>query len=409
LKARVQANDHLPFVQNRWRNVALLNGVSGLTHLAQFGVIYTLLAMWLESRGMITPRIGMVVASVWVGMLVGMLVGNLLTPMLLTRFNARTIALFSCVGTALWAFLVPNLPSTEFFAWLGAAALFGFLVGLRWVSVEGWAFELIDGPHKARLIAVHESIIYAAQALGPVCIGVVGLLDGSAFQIASATAAAAVLPLMLTTQAPRACTTQAARQPLNVLKGIWQARRSDPSIALGVLSGITDGALLGMLSVHLLRAGQSQVNTSMMLVVFGAGGLLSQFPLGWLADRKGVESANRATSLIGFAGTALLLLNAGLGVWAGAAFLGVLAACGLTLSIIAATERAKRTQGDMVIAIARVSIAFTVGSAFGPLLAGFAMTWSERFALPAITAAACWGFWFWAAAGPCKGTKTQRH
>jgi MFS family permease len=406
MKAPVQATDHLPFVQNRWRNVALLNGVSGLTHLAQFGVIYTLLAMWLESRGMITPRIGMVVASVWVGMLMG----NLLTPMLLTRCNARTIALLSCVCTALWAFWVPNLPSTEFFTWLGAAALFGFVVGLRWVSVEGWVFELIDGPHKGRLIAVHESIIYAAQALGPVCIGVVGLLDGSAFHIASATAAAAVLPLMLTTQTPRACTTRAAdRQPLNVLRGIWQARRSDPSIALGVLSGITDGALLGMLSVHLLRAGQSQVDTSMMLVVFGAGGLLSQFPLGWLADRMGVESATRATSLIGFAGTALLLLNTGLGLWAGAALLGVLAACGLTLSIIAATERAKRTQGDMVIAIARVSIAFTVGSAFGPLLAGFAMMWSERFALPVITAAACWGFWLWAAAGPRKGTKTQGH
>ena len=170
MKAPVQSTDHLPFVQNRWRNVALLNGVSGLTHLAQFGVIYTLLVMWLESRGMITSRIGMVVVSVWVGMLIG----NLLTPMLLTRFNARTIALFSCVCTALWAFLVPNLPSTEFFTWLGAAALFGFLVGLRWVSVEGWVFELIDGPHKGRLIAVHESIMYAAQALGPVCIGVVG-------------------------------------------------------------------------------------------------------------------------------------------------------------------------------------------------------------------------------------------
>lgn len=382
---------------DRWRNVALLNGVSGITHLAQFGVIYPLLAMWLESRGMPTSRIGVVVASVWVGMLLG----NLLTPLLLTRFNARTVALGSCVGTALWAWLMPHLSSTHFFAWTGAATVFGFLVGLRWVSVEGWVFELIDGPREGRLIAVHESVIYAAQALGPVFIGAVGLQGGSAFHIASAAAAAAVLPLLLTTQAPGVDPSEVAnRRPWSVLWGIWLARRSDPSIALGVLSGITDGALLGMLSVHLLRSGQNQVNTSWMLVVFGAGGLLSQFPLGWLSDRRGVEFSTRATSLTGLMGIALVLLNTGAALWVGVGLLGVLAACGLTLSIIAATERAKRTQGDMVIAIARVSIAFTMGSVLGPLAAGYAMTWSDKLALPAITAAACVGFWLWASRSP---------
>jgi hypothetical protein len=72
---------------DRWRNVALLNGVSGVSQLAQFGVIYPLLAMWLDSHGMPSHRVGMVVASVWPGMLLG----NILTPVLLTRLSARVV------------------------------------------------------------------------------------------------------------------------------------------------------------------------------------------------------------------------------------------------------------------------------------------------------------------------------
>jgi MFS family permease len=377
----------------RWRNVALLNGVSGISQLAQFGVIYPLLAMWLDSHGMPTHRIGVVVASVWPGMLLG----NLLTPVLLTRLSARVVTSGSCIGTALLALLLPLIHASQFAGWVSAAAAFGFLVGLRWVSVEGWVFDLIEDPLRGRLIAVHETIIYGAQALGPVLIAAVGLLDTTAFTIASAIAAAAVLPLLLTTGSPAATLVgTSARQPLRVLDGMWRARRSDPSIALGLLSGVIDGALLGMLSVHLIRAGQEPVAASLMLTVFGMGGLLSQIPLGWLSDRSGLKRAAQVTALIGMAGVLLLLLSTGLGVWVGVAFLGALAANGLTLSTNSATEHARQTSGDVVIAISRVSIAFTMGSGLGPVAAGYAMDLSARYALPAITTAGCLGIWVWA-------------
>lgn len=385
---RVVAPEAASAPAGRWRNVALLNGVSGISHLAQFGVLYPLLALWLDMQGMPAGRIGVVVASVWPGMLLG----NLLTPLLLTAWNARAVALGSCAGTALLASLLPQLNVSQFAGWVGAAATFGFLVGLRWVSVEGWVFELITGPLKGRLIAVHETVIYAAQALGPALIAAVGLLDVTAFMVASAIAAAAVLPLLLTTGPPASAHVgTAARQPLRVLEGMWQARRSDPSMALGLLSGCIDGALLGMLSVHLIHAGHEPVATALMLVVFGVGGLLSQLPLGWLADRRGLRYATRATAWVGIAGVLLLLSSTGPGVWVGAALLGALAANGLTLSTNSATEHASRTSGDMVVAISRVSIAFTIGSGLGPVATGYAVELSARYALPAITAAGCLG------------------
>jgi MFS family permease len=200
----------------------------------------------------------------------------------------------------------------------------------------------------------------------------------------------------LTTAAPASKRQRTAgRQPLALLQGLWSARRTDPSIMLGLLSGVIDGALFGMLSVHLLRAGWGASDTAWMLTVFGLGGLLSQLPLGWLTDRCGVSRAAAVMAYLGTVGAALLWLATPLGMGLAVAVLGALAACGLTLSTIAATAHARQTDGDMVVAISRVSMAFTGGSAMGPLVAGFAMDVSARFALPLITVAGCLGLMRW--------------
>ena len=52
------------------KTILALNTVSGLAHLAQIGVIYPLLALWLDAGGMPTWQIGLVETSVWLGMLI---------------------------------------------------------------------------------------------------------------------------------------------------------------------------------------------------------------------------------------------------------------------------------------------------------------------------------------------------
>lgn len=372
-----------------------MNVVSGVAHLAQFGVVYPLLALWLNLNGMPAYRIGIVVASVWPGMLLG----NLLTPTLLSVLSPRVVATGSCAGTALLVIALPMIAATQLGVWVAAAAVFGFLVGLRWVSVEGWLFDLIDGPLKGRLIAIHETIIYAAQSIGPLLIAAAAPLDGRVFAMAGVIAVGAAVLLFPAQLPPRAAASAApARQPLQVLAGMWRERHADPSVLLGVLSGAIDGALLGMLTVHLVRTGIAPVLASLMLVAFGAGGMAAQFPLGWLCDRRGIAVATRVTAALGLAGVALLQIKGSMSTWAGVVLLGALAANGLTLSIGGATDHARKTHGDIVLAISRVSIAFTLGSALGPVAAGFAMELSARFALPVLTGAGCLGLWIWSRA-----------
>lgn len=375
-----------------WRDIGWLNAVSFALQLSHMGVLYPLIAIWLDAQGMSAAHIGLVLGSVWAGMLIG----NTVTPHLLAHVNARTVAMTSCALSAGLALVMPQIHASSVFGWVAAATGFGFCVGLRWISVEGWLLLLVDGPLRARLISIHETMIYAAQALGPVIISGLSSLKGAAFQAAAALAAWAVLPLALAARPSVRSATSGGRSPLALVRDMWRARRSDPSISVGILSGVIDGALFGMLSVHLLRAGYSDSETASMLTIFGLGGLLSQLPLGCTADRHGASAAGSLLGCTGIAGALLLLASASTdAIRIGVGLLGALAACGLSLATIVAAEHAKREAGDVVVAVSRVSIAFTMGSCFGPLGAGFAIDATPTYALPAMTVLSCLGLLLW--------------
>jgi predicted MFS family arabinose efflux permease len=108
-----------------------------------------------------------------------------------------------------------------------------------------------------------------------------------------------------------------------------------------------------------------------LLSVFGLGGLLLQYLVGWLADHRGLAYATlvcSASTVIFAAIAALPLSFTGLTLTIFA--LGGTITAFLTLSIIAATSAGN---GDLSISVRRVSMAYTASSIFGPLIAGVAM------------------------------------
>lgn len=385
-----------PGRRHAWRDVALLNAISFALQLSHMGILYPLIAIWLEARGMAAGHIGLVLGSVWAGMLVG----NLLTPQLLAHINARTVAVASSLLSAAIAVAMPQVHAGFVLGWVAVAAGFGFAVGQRWISVEGWLLLLIDGPLRARLISIHETMIYAAQALGPALIGALSSMKGAAFYAAAGLAALALLPLALADKpAAGHSAARQGRRPSALVRDMWRARRADPAVSVGLLSGVLDGALFGLLSVHLLRGGFTTSETAFLLALFGVGGLLSQIPLGWMADRHGSAAAGSWLGWTGIVGAALLAWPRSLAaIGVGVGLLGALAACGLSLATIVAAEHARRTAGDVVVAITRVSIAFTMGSCLGPLVAGFAIDAMPAVALPGMTVIGCLGLLQWSRA-----------
>jgi MFS family permease len=369
--------------QRRNTTIIALNSVSGLAQLAQFGMLYPLIGLWLNKLGMSTTWIGLVVSAAWVGMLLG----NMYVPLILKKLGATTATASGLVLTATIALIMPHIDGKNLILWLASASLFGMCIGMRWIAVESWLFGIVDGEQKGKLVSIHETVIYLAQALGPLLIAYAALTSNRAFYYSAGLALCAMLPLTLArTKLPQPA-HHGTKSPTSMLRGLFQSRQVN--IKIGLLAGVLDGMLFGMISIYLIHQGFAEEQSATMLAVFGLGGLISQLPLGWLSDRYGVHKATQGTAMIGLIGVVLLLGHYTWLIWLGVGILGILAACALTLSIIATTEHSAKNSSDIVIAIAQVSIAFTLGSIVGPVLAGAVMDSVGTMTLPALTAIAC--------------------
>lgn len=369
--------------------IASLNAVSGISHLAQFGMLYPLLALWLEAHGMPTWQVGLVGTAVWIGMLLG----NLFAPAWLQRVGPAPLTIVGCLGTAAMAMVAPHLPAASLLLWMLAAGVLGIGVGLRWISVESWLYSLIDGAQRGRLVAIHETLIYAGQAAGPALIAIVGVMSGNSFYWGAGFAVLALAPLLLArTPMPLNAETPAL-SAWAVLPSLVRNLSHSLGIQIGAMAGLIDGMLLGMLGPYLIKRSISADEAAVMMMVFGLGGLLSQLPMGFWSDRRGIRSATRAVAITGILGAALLLPADSLLIWPAVALLGVVAACGLTASIIAGTEQAAESGRDMALAVTEISIAFTLGSAVGPALAGFLMNGFGLASFPVAALLSCAGLY----------------
>jgi len=372
-----------------------LNLASGLSHLGQMGLVYPLLTLWLASRGVSAAHIGIVAGGVWIGMLLG----GLIAPGALRRHGARTVAIVACLASALTALAMSRLPTTSVWTLLPVTALFGSACGWRWVGIESWLYAVLPEDTRGRLIGIHESIIYLAEAAGLALIAVIGIASGLAFVAGALAAAAAVVPLFAIRQRPpdeRLQTTPAGIPTRHAIWTRWVALSTSVPARLGGTAGIVNGAI-GMLGVYFVKRGLSGEQAAAVLVMLGLGGLFSQWPLGWCADKYGSRTAARATGLTGALGGCLLFVATPL-LWLPSTLLGAAAASSLTVASLITAEHAARVQRTLGQAIAQLSVSFTAGSVLAPLIAGVAMETPQAVAFPWLTTAICILFW-WAAGG----------
>ncbi len=367
------------------QTIIALNIVSALAQLSQMGIIYPLVSIWLASKNVSASEIGLVGSMQWVGMLGGLLYA----PFGMFRTSARTMVLIGCLGTAVIACMMPHIAASAIWLWCVASAAIGFGVGLRWIGNESWLYSIISGAQRGRIVGIHETLIHISQTVGPILIAWIGVTTDWGFYSSAFFAACAVLPFFW---AHEPMPTNNLTVPVSIAhfaKVMWHHAQYSIGVQLGFLAGLIDGVLFGMLAVYEVKGGASAAEAAIVMTVFGAGGLLSSAPLGWLSDARGVRYAAVVASLVGIAGAILLWANQSLLHWPAVFLLGVVAGCMLTLAIIAVTEHAANHEKDMSIAMGEISIAFTIGTIIGPIMTGAAMDNFGLWTLPALTIFLC--------------------
>ena len=362
-----------------WRTIAALNAVSALAQVGQFGVAYVVLPVWLAEQGLDATQLGLFASSLWLGQLPGLA----FAPWLCQRLGARRVIVLSLLCTVI---ALVGIALTAWPFWLVGGALAGFGLGLRWIGLEPWLYRIAPAEARGRLVGFHETLIALAPIVAPALASAFGLHGMALFWVGGVFTLAALLPLALARKEP-AHSAPASHRGVHVDLALQLRERVFQfGVAIALVGGMMEAALSGLFALYAHGRGITGSQTTDLLALFGLGGLLLQYPVGWLADHRGVGVAALWCAIGTVLVCAALALPMGYMLVMFAVFLlGGLITAFLTLALIASTTT---QSGSMASNVSLISMLYTLSAVAGPLIAGAVMNASDTDALMWSTAAA---------------------
>lgn len=362
-----------------WRTISALNTVSALSQVGQFGIAFVVLPVWLAAQGLDASQLGMFAGALWLGQLPGLA----LAPYLCKRLGPKPVIVCGLLATV---FALLGIAAAAWPYFLLGGVLAGFGLGLRWIGLEPWLYHIAPAHARGRLVGFHETLIALAPIVAPLMASYFGIGGTAIFWIGIAFILASLLPLA----AARSPIAHEEAQPTAQLAGVSQNSKRDrifkQGMVIALLGGMMDAAVSGLFAPYAQGHALSVSQTADLLAVFGFGGLLLQYGVGWLADHRGVSQS----ALYCAAGTVLASVVLTLALpymWLVAAvfLLGGFITAFLTLAMIASTST---STGIMAKNVSQMSMLYIVSGAAGPLMAGATMKATHSDALMWFVAAA---------------------
>ncbi len=258
----------LVVLANSW---ALLLGVMLL--MVGNGVQGTLLGVRGAIEGFSTFEMSMVMSAYFAGFLFG----SRLAPEMIRRVGH--VRVFAALGSLISALLVLYAVAPNWIAWSLMRVLMGFCFSGVYVTAESWLNNSATNETRGQALSAYMIVqmigIITAQGLMNVGDAAGYLL----FVLPSVLVSLAFTPILLTVSpAPTFESTQSMS-----LKRLYAV---SPLGCVGIfLVGGVFSALFGMASVWATQAGLSVPQISLFIAIIYVGGLVFQYPIGWMSDR----------------------------------------------------------------------------------------------------------------------------
>jgi MFS family permease len=325
------------------------------------GVQSDLVGVRASDEGFPASLIGLVLACYYVGYSTAPLVSR---PIIARLGHGATIAA-SAVAAAILivahAFFIAPL------VWALFRFGVGFSLSIGYVAIESWINDHVENAARGRVFSTYVLVQLIAMTFAQAIFGAGDPRNIWLFVVAGLLFAAGAAPVGALGHAR----TTAPPEPLGVVKLF---RAAPLGAAATALAGLSWAVVVTFGPIYAQRSGLTIAETGVFMGAAMAGGMLLQFPLGWVSDHFG---RRRTIALMSAAAVAASLF----GIWADAH--GALAKDTAMLFIggsvftlyaiaVARTNDAVAPQ-NRVAAAAGLVMLFGLGSIAGPLIGGWAL------------------------------------
>ncbi len=327
------------------------------------GLQGTLLGLRATIEGFPTAVTGIVMS----GYFAGFATGSYLTPKLVARVGHIRVfaALASLASIVALLHVILVTPAS----WTAMRLATGFCYAGIYVVAESWLNDRVSNDLRGQLLSVYLIVGLAGMACGPLLLNLADPGSFELFLLVSVLVSFALIPILLTANPAPAFETATSI-------GVRQLYRLSPLGVTGAMvTGLSNGTVVGMGAVYAERAGLSLAEISFFMSALMVGGVALQWPIGRLSDRFDrriiLTAVTLLAALVALAATAI----------AGRSLLGLLLLIGLfgglsfpmySLSLAHTNDRLEPSQ--MVGASSGLVLLTGAGATLGPVSAAVAMT-----------------------------------
>ncbi|MGL4397742.1 MAG: MFS transporter [Hyphomicrobium sp.] len=287
-------------------------------------------------------------------------------PRILSRLSfVAAISVGCLIGAA--GFILLSQCTTPA-AWIALRFAMSMGLALPWLAGETWINLVTREETRGRVIAAYAIAFFSGFALGPQILAWTGLTGMAPFAVGAAASACAGVPILLAARLAPGLSHAGDT-------GMGGALRLAPvGMAGAFLGGFAEMTYLALLPNVALAGGLDQTRALLLTTMMTLGGVILQFPIGWLADKAPRVAVTIALS-VAFVALSLALPLA-LPLPSAAALvvflLGGVILGFYTVGLAIVGEQVPARQ--LASANAAFLIMYQIGAIIGPLAAGAAMT-----------------------------------
>ena len=334
-----------------------------------------LLSLVMDARGISGTLIGLSAAAQSVGIV---LMAPLL-PAYMSRFGPATLMLGSILVSLVAFLLLPVFPSVG--AWFVLRFVIGSAGGVLWICGDAWINSVATEKVRGRVVAIYGAAVGVGFFLGPFVLGATGSDGIAPFLVLSGIILLSVPPLLTVIRI-------APSMHGERVGGLHRYFALAPVPMLMCLAyAISETIMFVFLALYGIEQGLAEKQSVYLIMCLGMGGMLGQYPIGWLADHMNrLLLASLSTLFVMLAAAAVPFVIA-IPIWNMVLmmFLGAVATGVYTIGMVMVGEQFRGA--DLAAASALYGLMFGLGGILGPILGGPAMEFLPPHGVPLSVAA----------------------